>query len=222
MKKIILLAFVLVLLSTAVFVGFIRSAVAEETIYIRADGSVEGTTDISTVDNVTYTFTDNIFNQSIVVERDNIVVDGAGYTLQGTGSSEGIGTNLTERSNVTIKNMTIKAFHSGIHLSESYENTISENNITNIHFGIWLRYSSNFNNISGNNILNSKQHNKQRKGHLPLWSIKQQHNIWKQHDGEQFSEHLASRSFKHHHNWKQHNKQLVWHDPRLFKQCSQE
>jgi parallel beta-helix repeat protein len=155
MKKIILLAFVLVLLSTAVFVGFIRSAVAEETIYIRADGSVEGTTDISTVDNVTYTFTDNIFNQSIVVERDNIVVDGAGYTLQGTGSSEGIGINLKERSNVTIKNMEIKAFHSGIHLSESYENTISENNITNIHFGIWLRYSSNFNNISGNNILNS-------------------------------------------------------------------
>lgn len=42
MKKVVLLAFVLVLLSTAVVVGSTRPAVAEETIYIRANGSVEG------------------------------------------------------------------------------------------------------------------------------------------------------------------------------------
>lgn len=48
---------------------------ASGTIYIRADGSVEGTTDISTVDNVTYIFTNDIYD-SIVVERSNIIVDG--------------------------------------------------------------------------------------------------------------------------------------------------
>ena len=54
------------------------------TIYILADGSVNPpTAPISTVDNVTYTFTDNIFDQ-IVVQRSNIIVDGNGYTLQGT------------------------------------------------------------------------------------------------------------------------------------------
>ncbi|MDH5779210.1 MAG: hypothetical protein OEZ29_01285, partial [Candidatus Bathyarchaeota archaeon] len=96
---------------TLLFVGIlsltfgIQPVKAIGTIYIRADGSIEGTTDIMTVDNVTYTFTDNI-NGSIVIERDNIVVDGAGYTLQGTGSGYGI--ELSYRSNVTIKNMEIK------------------------------------------------------------------------------------------------------------------
>ena len=55
---------------------------AEGTIYIRSDGSVEGTDKIQQDGNV-YTFTDDIFDP-IVVQRDNIVVDGAGYTLQGT------------------------------------------------------------------------------------------------------------------------------------------
>ncbi len=77
MKKIVLLAFVLVLLSTTVVVRFIKPVVAQGTIYIRSDGSVEPEgTPIFSLDNVTYTFTDNI-NVSIVVERNNIVVDGA-------------------------------------------------------------------------------------------------------------------------------------------------
>lgn len=55
------------------------------TIYIRADGRVDPPdAPISTQDNVTYVFTDNI-NDSIVIERDNIVVEGAGYKVQGIG-----------------------------------------------------------------------------------------------------------------------------------------
>ena len=60
MKKIVFLAFVLVLLSTAVVVRFVGPVEASGTITIKADGSIEGTTDIMTVDNVTYTFTANI------------------------------------------------------------------------------------------------------------------------------------------------------------------
>jgi ribonucleotide monophosphatase NagD (HAD superfamily) len=63
------------------------------TIYIRADGSVDpGTSPISTADNITYTLTDNIVGyvpedtSAIVVERDDIVVNGAGYIVQGTGA----------------------------------------------------------------------------------------------------------------------------------------
>jgi len=75
----------------------IQPVKASGTIYIRADGSVdpEGTP-ISSIDNITYTLTDNIvgdvpeWSSAIVVERDNIVVDGAGYTLQGTGSARDI------------------------------------------------------------------------------------------------------------------------------------
>ena len=120
----------------------IQPAKAASTIYIRADGSVDpDTAPISSVDNVTYTFTDNIYDE-IVVERDNIVVDGAGYTLQGTGLSlDSKGISLSGRSNVTIKNTEIGAFYDGIYLEDSYGNSISGNNITNNDYGIYLRDS---------------------------------------------------------------------------------
>ena len=123
------------------------------TIYIRADGSVDPpTAPISTTDNITYTFTNNIYD-NIVVERDNIVVDGAGYTLQGTGS--GFGIDLTGRSNVTIKNAEIKMFDHGIWLDGSSNNTVSGNNITNNEFGILLQFESDHNSIYLNNFIDN-------------------------------------------------------------------
>jgi len=108
-----------------------------ETIYIRADGSIDPpTAPISSVDNATYTFTDNIvghvpeYSSAIVVEKDDTVVDGAGYTLQGGGTQFSNGIYLAGRSNVTIKDMTLMAFHCSIPLHTSSNNTISGNNIT--------------------------------------------------------------------------------------------
>jgi parallel beta-helix repeat protein len=125
-------------------------------IYIRADGSIDQpTAPISTFDNVTYTLTGDISNDSIVVERDNIVIEGAGYTLRGTNASDSKGIDLTGRSNATIRNMTIKAFGYGIFLSSSLNNSISGNEIKNNTYGIWLESSSRHNTISGNNITNS-------------------------------------------------------------------
>jgi len=127
------------------------SETSDSFIYIRADGSVDPpTAPILSVDNVTYTFTGNI-NTSIVVERDNIVVDGAGYTLRGTRSWDSKGIDLTGRSNVTIKNMKITESFFGIWLDMSSSNSISGNNITFNKVGIWLSDSSN-NTVSGNNI----------------------------------------------------------------------
>jgi len=116
---------------------------------IRADGSVlPPTAPISTVDNITYTLTDNI-EKPIVVERDNIVVDGAGYILKGTGGGKGL--SMLGRSNVTIKNMRVESFNYGIWLRHSSKNTISGNNVTDSGFGIWLEKSSS-NIISENKI----------------------------------------------------------------------
>jgi parallel beta-helix repeat protein len=124
---------------------------ASGTIYIKADGSIDPpTAPISTVDNVTYTFTDNITDNSIVIERSNIIVDGAGYTLQGTGGGSGTGINLTESSNVTVKNMEIKSFYHGIGLYSSGYNTISGNTITNNSHGVFCSSMNNI--IIGNNI----------------------------------------------------------------------
>ena len=132
-----------------------------ETIYIRADGSVDPTdAPIFSADNITYSLTDNIagdFTQSgskvIILERDNIVFDGAGYTIQGA-RGEPRGIFLTGRSNVTIKNTTIKSFYIGIHLYKSPNNNISGNNMINNELSIVV-YNSSKNNISCNNVKNN-------------------------------------------------------------------
>jgi parallel beta-helix repeat protein len=120
----------------------IQSIKASGTIYIRADGSVEGTTSIQTVDNVTYVFVTNI-RDSIVVERDNIIIDGNGYTLEGVENDTGI--KLSFRTNVTVRNAEIE---SSIWLHYSSNNNISRNNFAHTG-GISLDLSSN-NSISDN------------------------------------------------------------------------
>jgi parallel beta-helix repeat protein len=150
-KLVLTTIFVTVFIGTLGLSLRVQRVEASGTIYVKADGSIDPPdAPISTADNVTYTLTDNIYD-SIVIERDNIIVDGAGYTVQGKGS--GIGIDLTERSNVTIKNTEIKAFFHGIYLWNSSNNSISRNNITaNNMSGIRLFRFSYHNIISGNDI----------------------------------------------------------------------
>jgi len=127
------------------------------TIYIRADGSVEGTDKIERVGNV-YTFVDNI-SDSIVVERDNIVVDGAGYFIEGLHSGlgsppDGYGILVEGRRNVTINNVAIQHFFYGICLNSSSKNRITRSNITNNSKGIYIENSSD-NIIHENQITNN-------------------------------------------------------------------
>jgi parallel beta-helix repeat protein len=126
---------------------------ASGTVYIRADGSIDPlTASISTSDNITYTLTSSIPG-SIVVERDNIVLDGAGFTVQGEGNDTGI--DLSNRNNVTIKNTNIKDFNIGVQLWRTNSTKISGNNVTaNKGDGIGLGSSSN-NSVSGNNVANN-------------------------------------------------------------------
>jgi parallel beta-helix repeat protein len=144
----------LLVLGTIGLVFGIQPVRAIGTIYIRADGSIDPpTAPIYTTDNITYTMTGNITYDGIVVERDNIVVDGAGYSLEGMGSGDGI--YLFQRSNVTIKNMEIRAFSYGIWAAHIYACTISRNNIrNNQQDGIRLHSSSN-GYLSGNTIMNN-------------------------------------------------------------------
>ncbi len=115
---------------------------AAGTVYIRADGTVDPpSAPISNVQNVYYTLTNNIA-ASLVVERSNIVLNGAGYTL--TGGKTGNGVSLTGIGNVTLGNVTIKEFAAGIWLSSSSQNRISANTIANnTSYGVYSEYSSN-------------------------------------------------------------------------------
>ena len=121
---------------------------ASEIIRIREDGTVEGTDKIQR-DGDIYTLTGDINGSVgaeeafIFVENHNIVIDGAGYTIQGTG--QGTGILMMRRQNVTIKNVNIKGFGTGINfwavhnwppdskywgLEPASNNRILDNNIT--------------------------------------------------------------------------------------------
>jgi parallel beta-helix repeat protein len=157
MKRKMFSAVTLTLLLTSMLIlAFnIQPVKASGTIYIRADGSIDPpTAPITTGDNITYTFADNIFDE-IVVERSNIIIDGYRYTLQGIGTGNGF--YLSGIDNVTIKNTTIKNYQYGIMLYSSSNNTISRNNITaNNSEGIYLEGYSDYNRIAGNSINNSQ------------------------------------------------------------------
>jgi parallel beta-helix repeat protein len=118
-------------------------------IYIRSDGTVDpSTTPIQRTGN-TYTFTSDLTNSTIEVQRDNTVIDGAGFTLQGNKGGSNTGITLTDRSNVIIKNIVFRDYAYSISLIYSSKITIYDNNVTNS--GILL-YSSVDNQIIGNNI----------------------------------------------------------------------
>jgi parallel beta-helix repeat protein len=121
------------------------------TIYIRADGSIDPpTASIQRIGNI-YTFTDNVYD-GVVVERSSIIIDGAGCTLQGSGSATGF--DLYSINNVTIKNTKIRSFDYGIWLYSSSGNTISGNNMTANNYCILL-YSSPNNKFYHNNFINN-------------------------------------------------------------------
>jgi len=137
----------LVLSIVLVSLSQIEVAKAQGTIYIRADGSIEGTDKIQQDGNI-YVFTGDIFD-SIVVEKDDVVIDGAGYSLQGNGSGYGI--HLIHRSYVTIRNMEIEEYDTAIRLYGGSSNTLHENDIVNNEWGIYVEYSEN-NTLSENNV----------------------------------------------------------------------
>jgi len=135
-----------------------------ETIYIRADGSVyPDTAPISSIDNVTYTLTDNIVGNvprgcnAIVVERNDIIVDGAGHLLVGKGAEYSRGILINGRRNVTIKNVEIRTFWFGMVIASSRYISISGINVTNCTYGIGPSLSSNC--ILRNNAMFGNKYN---------------------------------------------------------------
>jgi len=139
------------LLLSLILVSFpqIEMVKAESTIYIREDGTVEGTNKIQHVGNV-YIFTGDI-SGSIILEKGNIEIDGAGYALQGNGGGTGI--YFESGVNVTIRNMEISHFRWGID-GISTNSTLSGNTIINNEVnGVILKGDNH--NMFGNSIANN-------------------------------------------------------------------
>jgi parallel beta-helix repeat protein len=112
MATIITLA-LLISLVAGLQVGKTQSLV---TITIKHDGSVEGTDKIQNVGG-NYVFLSTIYG-SIEVEKENITIDGAGYSLLGFGSS--IGIRINRLSDIKIVNMEVRGFQDGIKIIDEY------------------------------------------------------------------------------------------------------
>ena len=118
-------------------------------IRIAADGTVEGTDKISRAGNF-YSLVGDINGSVengrvfISIEKDNVVFDGAGKTIQGTGT--GIAMTAYGRKDVTIKNTKIINFGTGIELratdfetnSNASNNRILDNYMETTYWGISL------------------------------------------------------------------------------------
>jgi nitrous oxidase accessory protein NosD len=126
-------------------------------IYIDNNGTVNPSTAPIQRTGDTYTLTEGIINYTIVVQRDNIIIDGTRHTLRGYVKGKIYGSEAIElngRSNVTIKNMIIEQFWKGIVAQSSSNIIIRGNNIRNLgSTGIALD-SCNNTIIAGNNINN--------------------------------------------------------------------
>jgi parallel beta-helix repeat protein len=177
-KLLLAVIFALALASCLLFSCRVSPVKAADPIHINSDGSISKPANIATPDNVTYAFTDNI-NDAIVVDRENIMIDGYSYTLQNPGGLDnGI---LINSDNVTIKNLKIKGFSNAVflylvtqckiigntltenvgaistQLSSSSGIIISGNRITNNSRGIYLQGGSD-NYIYGNDIIGQSQY----------------------------------------------------------------
>jgi parallel beta-helix repeat protein len=153
----------------------IQSAKASGTVYIRADGSIDPPTVPIQRDGNIYTLTDDLNKTSVIIQRSNMILDGADKTIFGPGggweSGDGI---VLSANNITIRNITVTETRLGIKLSSStsygnitecnvqeswigiwladtYGNVVSENRIDVAQFGIYLVNSSS-NDITLNNI----------------------------------------------------------------------
>jgi parallel beta-helix repeat protein len=119
-------------------------------IFIESNGTITPSTVPIVRNGDVYTLTQDIPNSSIVVKRDNIVIDGAGYSLQGYGTSYYDGIIISYRKNITITNMDISPFGHGVRMDYASNNTILGNKMR-VFTGVSLLYSD-YNQIIGNEI----------------------------------------------------------------------
>ena len=137
-------------------------------IYIRGDGSVEGTGSILR-DGGIYAFVANV-SGSVVIEKNNIVLDGQGFSLQADAdaftieghnnvtiqnlsvSASGTGMMLNHVSGCTVLNVTIQAERAGIRAYNLTRSLIADSRIdANVEYALSLAFSPD--NIVANNTI---------------------------------------------------------------------
>jgi len=148
----------LILCFAVVFISEIGTVKAESTIYIRADGRVEGTDKIQRDGNI-YKLTENIVG-TVTIKKDDIIFDGDWHIIQDYSDGGYYVLTLSQVNNVTVKNVIVKGIRSGILLIDTINSKVIDNVVSRKQFlldarsGIAGLYDCQSNVISGNSVTN--------------------------------------------------------------------
>src|SRR4030042_753872 len=164
-RRTIAVAFMALVVSTVFLVGKVTPAMAMQTVFINPDGSVYPSSVPIQRSGNTYFFNGDAY-ACLIVNKSDIVIDGAGYTLRGalngtpadvllgqgrnpeisneTTVSYTIGIDTASRNirGLTIKNLNIKDFSIGMYIWTT-NNTITGNAVMNNIVGVLLSGSNN-------------------------------------------------------------------------------
>jgi parallel beta-helix repeat protein len=138
----------------------IKTAAWTGVVHINADGTIDPLAAPIQRNGDVYTLTGNITSDTdgIWIQRNNMTLDGSGYTIQGSAAQDSAGILMRMVSNMTIKNVRISAFSKCISFEFSSNNSVRANEIRAAEWeGIWVYGSSN-NSITGNNIAENTAH----------------------------------------------------------------
>ncbi len=156
----VLLIFFILLLSSPVHANFVPppSGTPYGTIHIKADGSISADNispsnlPISRSGN-SYTLRGNITDYGFKIERDNVILDGGGFSIVATNwYAPSTGVNLTRRNGVTIRNLGIAGFNTAIMINGSSNNLLEGNKIANSENDLKIISGSVNNTIIGNSM----------------------------------------------------------------------
>ena len=161
MQKICLAILFLLSLTIPMLISTAASAVSTTTIFIQSDGTINPSNVPIQRNGDIYTFTANVYDP-ILVQKSNVTLDGAGYSLIGPltlaeRKSEpvlGAGPNTTlppyiigldcdkTVNGLTIRNLNVKDFNIGVYIRTT-NNTLIENAVSGNTVGVLLSGSAN-------------------------------------------------------------------------------
>jgi len=144
---------VLLLLLTVSPVLAVPVSEPQGTIHILADGNIDPLDAPIQRSGNLYVFINNALAK-LVVSKNDIVIDGGEYTLEGNGT--GIGISMAGLNNVTVRNTKVYGFEHGISLSGTHNKVYNNVAVDNTWIGIGMCAGSNNNTVYENRISGSK------------------------------------------------------------------
>jgi len=139
--------------TTAGFIKFFFDRVLAP-VSIKSDGSVDPPAAPIYHDGNLYTLVSD-FQQPIVIEKDNLVIEGAGHTLEAE-YGVGDGFHLSARHNITIQNMIVRGFGDGVLVHNCSDIKITSNAFIENNVGARLCGDSRNTNVSVNEAVSNR------------------------------------------------------------------